>query len=221
MARQEGNASVIRGHTRNRRRLVRWGVAALLAVIAVTMLLAKRTGLDGQTYQGTSVDATPAPTFHLVDQHGAARTLADYRGHAVLITFMDGHCKDLCPTTLRTMAHIQQRLGRSAGQLAIVAVSADPWLDPVGKPAAIATEPGAVAPRNWDFLTGSVKQLKPVWNAYHVDVEEQTVGKFSANASHDTGFFLIDAQGKERLYIESDAPMSVLLRQVRKVIREG
>lgn len=205
----------------NGRRLVRWGVPALLVVIACSSLLAKRSGSGSQTYQGTSLDATPAPTFHLVDQHGAARTLADYRGHAVLLTFMDGHCKDLCPTTLKTMARIQQRLGRNADDLAIVAVSADPWLDPVGKPAAIATEPGAVAPKRWDFLTGTVKQLKPVWSAYHVDVEEQKVGKFSANASHDTGFFLIDAQGKERLYIESDAPMSVLLRQVRKVIREG
>lgn len=201
--------------------MVRWGVPALLAVFAASMLLAKRSTSGGPTYQGTSLDATPAPTFHLVDQHGAVRALADYRGHAVLLTFMDGHCKDLCPTTLKTMAHIQQHLGHSANELAIVAVSADPWLDRVGKPAAISTEPGAVAPQHWDFLTGTVKQLRPVWSAYHVDVEEQKVGRFSANASHDTGFFLIDAQGKERLYIESGAPMNVLMRQVRKVIRDG
>ncbi len=202
------------------RRALPWVVLAA-AVIVAGGLVAKTFTPQRNGYQGTELDPTPAPAFHLVDQQGAPRSLADYRGRAVLLTFMDGHCKDLCPTTLKTMADLQERLGRNADRLAIVAVSADPWLDRVGKPAAIATEPGAVTPRRWDFLTGTVDQLRPVWNAYHVDVQEQQIGKFSANASHSTGFFLIDASGKERLYIESTAPMRVLQRQARKVIHQG
>lgn len=194
----------------------------LAAAVIVAGGLAIRTiAARGNGYQGTDLGLTPAPAFHLVDQQGTPRSLTDYHGKAVLLTFMDGHCKNLCPTTLMTMADLQKRLGRNADQLAIVAVSADPWLDRIGKPAAIATEPGAVAPRRWDFLTGRVDQLRPVWNAYHVDVQEQQVGKFSANGGHDSGFFLIDARGRERLYIASTAPMGVLLRQARKVIHEG
>lgn len=197
-----------------------WSILAI-AVVLAGALAAHEFLPSHDSYQGTSLGATPAPTFRLVNQQGRRRTLSDYRGRAVLLTFMDGHCKSLCPTTLKTMANIQKRLGRNASRLAIVAISADPWLDAVGKPAAIATEPGSVAPRQWDFLTGSLERLKPIWNAYHVGVEEQKVGKFSANGGHDTGFFLIDDQGEERLYIESGAPLGVLMRQVRKVIQEG
>lgn len=196
------------------------GIAVAILGLGVAFDLIRRSVVQ-PGYQGTSLDGVIAPGFRLVNQHGLPRALSGYRGRAVLLTFMDGHCKNLCPTTLKTMAAIQRRLGSAAGRLAIVAVSADPWLDQVGKPAAIATEPGSVAPVSWDFLTGTQAELQPIWDAYHVGVEEQIVGAFSANAGHDTGFFLIDASGRERLYIESDSPLSVLMRQVRNVIGRG
>ncbi|MBX5476841.1 MAG: SCO family protein [Clostridia bacterium] len=209
-----------RGPRGPRRALVRlrW---ALWALVILAFLAGTRGRAQLDAYAGTSLGGSPAPSFRLTDQHGRSVSLADYRGRVVLLTFLDGHCKDVCPTTLRVMGDIQRRLGADAARLALVAISVDPWLDRVGEPAAIAQEDPAHAPRQWDFLTGTLEQLRPVWSAYHVTVVEQLVGTYGANGEHDTGFFLIDAQGRQRLYIQSDADEGVIVRQVRRLIEES
>lgn len=49
--------------------------------------------------------------FRLEDTAGRPRTLADFRGKAVLIFFGYSHCPDVCPTTLAKMARAVHRLG--------------------------------------------------------------------------------------------------------------
>ncbi|MBE3590121.1 MAG: SCO family protein [Firmicutes bacterium] len=199
---------------RTLRRLL-WGLAV------VALLVGGRGRAETDTYSGTSLGGVPAPDFRLTDQTGRLVSLSDYRGRVVLLTFMDGHCKDVCPLTLRTMGELQSLLGADAERVALVAVSVDPWLDEVGRPAAIAQEDPAHAPRRWDFLTGTLDELRPVWAAYHVSVVEQLIGTYGANGEHDTGFFLIDARGRERFYIQSDADENMILRRIRSLLKEG
>lgn len=203
-------------------RALGWLRRAAWAALAAFALLTWQGGAGGAyAYEGTDLGGVPAPDFALTNQEGERVTLADYRGRAVLLTFLDGHCKDVCPETLRTMAELEARLGRDAARVAFVAVSVDPWLDAVGRPAFIASQPGNVAPRAWDFLTGTEAELKPVWDAYHVAVVEELVGRYGVNGEHDTGFFLIDPAGRERLYIQSDADPGTILRQIRRVAELG
>lgn len=202
-------------------RILRWALWALVALAAAVAWKGQEAAPTDAHYTGTDLGGEPAPPFTLANQDGRPVSLADYRGRTVLLTFLDGHCKDVCPATLRTMADVQARLGREAGRLAVVAISVDPWLDPVGKPAFIAQEPGIVAPRQWDFLTGTLSQLKPVWAGFHVSVIEEEVGTFGANGAHDSGFFLLDARGRQVRYIQSDADLDVIVAQVRRVIGRG
>lgn len=195
---------------------------ALWILVALVALLVWHDPAGADTaYRGTSLGGGPAPEFRLTNQDGRMTALSDYRGRTVLLTFLDGHCKDVCPATLQTMAEVQERLGSQAGRVAMVAISVDPWLDEIGRPAFIASQPGARTPRVWDFLTGTLEDLSPIWDAYHVSVVEEEIGKFGVNGEHDTGFFLIDGQGREQLYIQSDAPISVITAVVRQVADGG
>ncbi|HET7558666.1 MAG TPA: SCO family protein [Limnochordia bacterium] len=196
--------------------LVGGAVWLVVLVVAGWIWWARDHAAVTPVYQGVDLGGQPAPAFTLTDQTGAAVSLAGLQGKSILLTFLDGHCKDVCPETLAKMADVEALLGPRAQQVAIVAISVDPWLDQVGKPAAIA-ENGAPQPKSWHFLTGTHEQLKPVWQAYHVAVVEEKVGQFSVNGAHDTGFFLIDAQGKERRYISSQSPARQVVGLLRRI----
>ena len=52
----------------------------------------------------------------LIDHNGKARTLADFRGKAVVLFFGYTQCPDVCPTTLATLADTMRRLGPDGGE---------------------------------------------------------------------------------------------------------
>ena len=57
----------------------------------------------------------------------------------------------------------------------------------------------------WDFLTGSLPQLKAAWGAYHVAVQIE-----QGQIDHTPALFVIDQQGRERkLYLTQMAYSSV------------
>ena len=80
----------------------------------------KRFGLDrllGQTERPSfhSIDITGADYadgFSLTDHNGQARTLADFKGKAVVIFFGFTQCPDVCPTSMSELAQARQMLGR-------------------------------------------------------------------------------------------------------------
>ena len=50
----------------------------------------------------------------LTGHDGRPRTLADFRGKAVMLFFGYTHCPDVCPTTLADMAGGMKTLGKDA-----------------------------------------------------------------------------------------------------------
>ncbi|MGH8718336.1 MAG: SCO family protein, partial [Burkholderiales bacterium] len=73
--------------------------------------------------------ATFARDFHLTDHHGKPRTLADFKGKALVIFFGYTHCPDFCPTTLAEMAEALHRLGDKATEVQVLFVTLDPERD--------------------------------------------------------------------------------------------
>ena len=71
--------------------------------------------------------------FELVDQHGATRTDADFRGSYLLIYFGYTYCPDLCPTTLLKMTgaieELATRSPSKADHVIPIFVSFDPDRD--------------------------------------------------------------------------------------------
>jgi protein SCO1/2 len=67
-----------------------------------------------------------APELGLRDHLGRQVQTADFRGKAMLVTFVYANCPDVCPIIVSNMRRLQGQLGDRAKELQIVAVSVDP-----------------------------------------------------------------------------------------------
>ena len=67
--------------------------------------------------------------FRLFDHNGKPRTLADFRGKAVVLFFGYTYCPDVCPTTLAEMKQVMQILGTDAQRLQVLFITVDPARD--------------------------------------------------------------------------------------------
>jgi cytochrome oxidase Cu insertion factor (SCO1/SenC/PrrC family) len=67
--------------------------------------------------------------FTLVDQSGARRSLADFRGKLVLLYFGFTYCPDVCPTDLMAVGNLVRSLGPAGDQVQPVFVTLDPARD--------------------------------------------------------------------------------------------
>jgi protein SCO1/2 len=77
-------------------------------------------------YGAAKIPPTPAPPLALRDSLGHPVNLTQFRGKAVLVTFIYDHCLDVCPLTVENLREAQARLGPESRNLQIVAVSVDP-----------------------------------------------------------------------------------------------
>lgn len=72
------------------------------------------------------------PTIAMTNQDNQPTALTDYRGKAVLITFVDSECTDDCPVITRMFAHIGQILSKNPEAYAkshLITISIDPAHD--------------------------------------------------------------------------------------------
>jgi protein SCO1/2 len=144
-----------------------------------------------------------ARDFDLVDQTGAPRTMADYRGKVVVVTFGYTHCPDLCPTTLSDLAAAGQALGGTAApRVQVLFVTVDPERD---TPALLSSYVRAFDP---DFvgLTGTAEAIARTAREFHVFFEKiPDSGADSYAMDHSGGAFVFDAGGAVRLFIPPGA----------------
>src|SRR5688572_23257550 len=73
-----------------------------------------------------STDITGADygkSLQLAGHDGKPRTLADFSGKALIITFGFTHCPDVCPTILADLAGTMKKLGPDAERVQVVFVS--------------------------------------------------------------------------------------------------
>ncbi len=70
--------------------------------------------------------AKPAPPLALNDSLGHPVNIDQYRGKAVLVTFIYTHCPDVCPLIVGNLHTALAQLGSDAGKVQVIAVSVDP-----------------------------------------------------------------------------------------------
>lgn len=216
------------GHPRRRSRRSTVLLAALVAVAGVAFatafaFAATRMGSHGgqagqQTPRPTGIPANVstslayrmqlspvpdklAPGFTLTDQNGRPVSLASLRGKAVVLTFMDPHCTDVCPIISREFLDAYHDLGAAASKVVFVAVNVNPYHRQVATMAAYSREQQLSSLASWHFVTGPLPSLKAVWGDYQVMVDAPNP---NADVIHTSVVYFIDPSGHERYVI---APM--------------
>ncbi len=121
----------------------------------------------GEGFLGTlALPPKPAPALALHNYLGEPVTLAQYRGKAVLVTFLYTHCPDVCPLIASNLRIALKLLGARAAEAQVIAVSVDPRGD---TPAAIAQFlRGHGMLGRMQYLIGSPTQLAHTWAAWNV-----------------------------------------------------
>lgn len=146
--------------------------------------------------QLSPVPGAAAPGFTLTDQAGKPVSLASFRGKAVVLTFMDSHCTDVCPIVSREYIDAHRYLGVSASQVVFVAVNVNPNHLRVADVAAFSSEQQLnTLGSSWYFLTGSLASLRAIWHAYGIEVIAPNP---TADVIHTSIIYFIDRQGRER-----------------------
>jgi len=110
------------------------------------------------------------PALALRNYNGEAVNMSNYRGKAVLVTFIYTHCPDVCPLITANLHVAQGLLGpvRDA-KLQIIAVSVDPRGDTPKTVASFLSKHDMTG--HMKYLIGSASQLARVWKAWGVGSE--------------------------------------------------
>ena len=137
--------------------------------------------------------------FRLTDHNGKVRTLADFKGKAVVIFFGYTHCPDVCPTTLSDMTQALNLLGKDAQKVQVLFVTVDPARD---SQALLANYVPAFNP---DFLGlyGDEAATAKVAKEFRVFYQKhERKNSESYEVDHTAGNFVFDQSGKLRLFMK-------------------
>jgi protein SCO1/2 len=131
--------------------------------------------------------------FTLDDPDGRARSLAEFRGRAVLLVFGYVGCPDVCPTELAEVARVLDLLDGSGSRLQAIFVTLDPARDSA---AVLRNYAAAFHPRLL-ALRGSAEQTRAVARAYKVAYRAVTPsGTAGYLIEHSAFIYVLDADGK-------------------------
>jgi cytochrome oxidase Cu insertion factor (SCO1/SenC/PrrC family) len=152
---------------------------------------------------GTSLGNTAAPDIKLTNQFGQPMSLSRFRGRVVILAFADSECTTVCPLTTQSMVLAKELLGKAGQNVQLLGVDANPQATSVADVMSYSRAHGMV--NQWDFLTGSLAQLRATWQAYHIAVQID-----AGQIDHTPALYVISQQGKlQKIYLTSMAYSSV------------
>ncbi|HLI51281.1 MAG TPA: SCO family protein [Thermomicrobiaceae bacterium] len=199
-----------------------------IAILLLSIGLAACGGSSDPKLSGTDLDKTPAPNFTLTDQRGQQVSLDQFRGKAVVLTFIYTHCPDVCPLIAEHLrATYAQLPAKTQQKVVMLAVTVDPARDNEAALEHFSQVHGLANNSDWHAMTGQPATLKQVWVDYHIDssamLTDMAVPMSGAHATmatptpnangtvdHTDAIFLIDKDGNERVLMHStDSPQTI------------
>jgi cytochrome oxidase Cu insertion factor (SCO1/SenC/PrrC family) len=118
---------------------------------------------------GSSLGGKPAPDFRLRNQFGQPMSLSQFRGKVVMLAFEDSECTTICPLTTQSMLQAKQLLGPAGRQVQLLGIDANPDAISTADVLSYSRTHGLV--NQWNFLTGSLAELKATWTKYDIAVQ--------------------------------------------------
>lgn len=179
----------------------------------------------------TACGQTAAPKFQLTDVTGAdfgkslaltdhtgkPRTLADFQGKVVVLFFGFTQCPDVCPTTLAEMAKVIKELGADGDKVQVLFVSVDPERDTQAllKQYVTAFHPTFLG------MVGNAEATARVAKEFKVYVQKQPTRNGGYSVDHSAGTFILDQQGRLRLFAQYGVGAPALLGDIRTLLQQS
>jgi protein SCO1/2 len=187
-------------------------LAALLAAVA---LAACTPGAP--EFRNTDITGAEfGRDFALNDASGTKRTLADFRGKAVVVFFGFTHCPDVCPTTLGLLAQAQRHLTDlpAAERPRVLLISVDPERD---TPAHLREYVRFFDP-SFGAVTGTPDHVRAAADAFHVPYAKVSLPDGGYTMDHGAGVFVVSPAGKVVSYSSPPLSPEVFARDYRKTV---
>lgn len=156
-----------------------------------------------------------AKELNLADADGKPRTLADFKGKALVVFFGYVQCPDVCPTTLAEVAAVKKQLGAEGDKVQAVFVTVDPERD---TPAVLKAYMANFGP---DFvaLHGTPEQTQKAareFKVFYAKVPGKTEGSYTVD--HTAASFLFDPQGRVRVYVRYGTGSEALAQDLKALL---
>ncbi|MGI4984731.1 MAG: SCO family protein [Janthinobacterium lividum] len=174
--------------------------------------------------------------FSLPDTHGAARTLADFRGKVVVLFFGYTQCPDVCPTSMAELAEARKQLGSDGQRLQVIFVTVDPVRD---TPAILDQYVAAFDPSFIALRPATDADVSTVTKQFHIYAAKSVAPGAGASAGasggstnassaaappsytidHTAASFVFDPSGKLRLYARDGQGVARWVHDVRILLQ--
>jgi len=155
--------------------------------------------------------------FNLLDPDGKVRTLADFKGKAVLMFFGYTQCPDICPTTLTEMQQVMTLLGPQSDKVQVLFVTVDPERDTAAilKQYVPAFDPRFLGLRPAD--AAALEKVAKDFKIYYKKVPGTSPGSYTMD--HTAGSYAFDPEGRLRLYIKHAQGPETLAHDLKELLK--
>ncbi len=172
---------------------------------------------EGPKFRSTDITGAEfGRELALTGHDGKPRTLADFRGKAVVLFFGFTHCPDICPTTLADMAGVMKKLGADAARVQVLFATVDPERD---TPQVLAQYVPAFNP-NFLGLYGDAAATQRAAKEFRIFYEKRAGSAPGAyTIDHSAQSFAFDPQGRLRLLLRHDRIAQDLADDLRTLLK--
>jgi len=169
------------------------------------------------TFHSTDITgATFAQDLKLTDHTGQVRTMADFRGKAVVVFFGFTQCPDVCPTSMITMTEVKRLLGDEGQKLQVLFITVDPERDtlPLLKDYMANFDPSFLA------LRPEPSELKAVADSFKIyfrKAEGSTPTSYTMD--HSAGKYVFDTEGRVRLFSSYGTEPALIAQDILALLK--
>jgi protein SCO1/2 len=200
--------------------------AAALALITASVLL----GACDKKGEGTQMMLSPAQSsfkntdvtgldyakdFAIPDHTGKMRTLADFKGKAVVVFFGYTQCPDVCPTTMAEMANVMKELGPLSDKVQVLFVTVDPDRD---TPELLSKYVPSFDPRFLGLVGDkeSTEKMAKEFRVFFQKVQGKEPGSYTMD--HTAGSYVFDPQGRLRLFVRHGQGAEPIVHDLKRLL---
>jgi protein SCO1/2 len=154
--------------------------------------------------------------FSLPDTTGQARTMADFKGRAVVLFFGYTHCPDVCPTTMAELSQALQKLGDDGKRVQVLMVTVDPARDtaPLLSEYVSAFNPSFIGLRPAD--TAQLAKITKDFRVYYAPVPGKAAGEYTMD--HTAASYVFDPQGRLRLFARDGQGVDIWVHDLKLLL---